>query len=95
MAMMELMERFGLSSHIDKQTRHYSSGMLQRLRLVMCLANGPDIILLDEPGDNLDDDGRERLYSFLESVKPDKIIIIATNSSHEAGLCGTGVRLGL
>lgn len=89
-----LLDDFDLSRHAEKKLKHYSSGMKQRLKIVLALVNDPPVLILDEPGTNLDDAGRELLASRIESVRKGKIILLATNDAREATLCDRGIRLG-
>lgn len=88
------LERFDLARHRDKKVRHYSSGMKQRLKIILAVLNDPPVLILDEPSTNLDGDGREALRSHLDSIRSGRIIIIATNDPAEERLCGGGIRLG-
>ena len=47
----------GLTGAADKQVRHYSSGMKQRLRLAQAFYSAGGALLLDEPCTNLDRTG--------------------------------------
>jgi heme exporter protein A len=89
-----LLERFSLAVHRDKKVKHYSSGMKQRLRIILAVLNDPPILMLDEAGTNLDAGGTAILHSYLESVRKEKIIILATNDAQEEKLCGEVIRLG-
>ena len=89
-----LFNYFNLNSYRDKKIRYYSTGMKQRLRIILADLNDPPILLLDEPGTNLDERGREILHSYLASVVKKKIIILATNDSDEEKLFNGGIRLG-
>ncbi len=90
----ELLERLNLYQDRDKRVRHYSSGMKQRLRFLLAVINEPPVLFFDEPGANLDRQGRDIIYSFIDSLKKERIIIIATNEGEEAGLCDERIRLG-
>ncbi|OHD63764.1 MAG: hypothetical protein A2176_14615 [Spirochaetes bacterium RBG_13_51_14] len=89
-----LLRQFNLTQHRDKLVKHYSSGMKQRLRLILAVLNDPPVLILDEPGTNLDAGGREALSSFLDLARKQKIIVLATNEPGEEKLCGGGIRLG-
>lgn len=84
---------FGLKRHKDKEARILSSGLRQRLRLVTAMANSAGIILLDEPGSNLDSEGKEMLYNEIEKIKSTSLIIIASNEAQELKLCQRGIDL--
>jgi heme exporter protein A len=90
----ELFERFGLFDHRNKKVKYYSSGMRQRLKIMLAILQDPPILFLDEPGTNLDDDGKRAVFSYLESVMRYKIVLIATNEESEAELCGMRIHLG-
>jgi ABC-type multidrug transport system ATPase subunit len=90
---IEYLEKFDIYRHRTKAVKYYSSGMKQRLRLIHSLINDPEIIMLDEPCSNLDTRGRDILYDVLETLKKDKLIIIATNESEDINLCSKGINL--
>jgi len=92
--MNEFLEAFCLHEHRGKRVKHLSTGMLQRLKFIIAVMNDPDVLLLDEPGSNLDERGRDAVYSYIESAKEKKIIVIATNDTAEAALCKRGISLG-
>ena len=89
-----LLELFNLIKHRDKKIKFFSSGMKQRLKLILAVINDRPVLLFDEPGTNLDQAGKDSLYSYLDSVRREKIIIIATNEKNEEQICTGGIRLG-
>ena len=89
-----LIQKFDLSGHSDKKVKYYSSGMKQRLKIILATLNEPPVLILDEPGSNLDSAGKEILYGYLDSIRKEKIIILATNDPAEEKLCGGVIRLG-
>lgn len=89
----DLLEKFGIHKERNRQVKFFSSGMKQRLRIINAIINDPPVIFLDEPGSNLDLQGKEILYSFIENIKPGKIIFIATNEPEEIKLCSRGIVL--
>ena len=88
-----LFEFFGLARHRDKPRRHYSSGMRQRLKLILAVLHDPALVILDEPGANLDAEGRGQLAEFIDRIRARTALIIATNDRDEAVLCGREVCL--
>jgi ABC-type multidrug transport system ATPase subunit len=65
-----------------------STGQQQRAKLAAALVNTPEILMLDEPGSNLDEEGHALVSSIIESeVKKGTLIILASNDPDEISLC--------
>ncbi len=79
----QLMEIIGLKGRENDPVKTYSSGMKQRLKYAFALLNKPEILFVDEPRSNLDDQGIQTIYNIFEQQKKDKILIIATNESED------------
>lgn len=75
----KLMKRFRLAGREEDDVKTYSSGMKQRLKYVFALLSDPQVLFVDEPGSNLDEEGVGTVYEVLEEQKKDKILVIATN----------------
>jgi ABC-type nitrate/sulfonate/bicarbonate transport system ATPase subunit len=76
----------GLSAHADKFPAQLSGGMKQRVAIARALANGPAIILMDEPFGALDAQTREVLQDELARIQrvEHKTIVFVTHSIREA-----------
>lgn len=79
----DLMKRLKLSGREDDLVKAYSSGMKQRLKYVFAMLGQPEVLFIDEPCANLDEEGIETVYEILAEQKKDKILIIATNDSDD------------
>lgn len=88
-----LMELIGLAGRENDLVKTYSSGMKQRLKYVFALLNKPEILFVDEPRSNLDDQGIQTIYNIFEQQKKDKILIIATNESEDLKFTDVQVNL--
>jgi ABC-2 type transport system ATP-binding protein len=65
----ELLDLVGLGNRGDRQLRHYSKGMLQRIGLAQALINDPELIILDEPMSGLDPIGRREVRDIILDLK--------------------------
>jgi len=66
---MELLEMVGLKDWAKRRIGTYSKGMQQRLGLAQALANGPELLVLDEPTDGLDPVGRRETRELLKQLR--------------------------
>lgn len=62
----ELLYRVGLADRSQEPISQFSKGMVQRLGLAQALLNDPQLLVLDEPTEGLDLDGRQFLRSVIK-----------------------------
>lgn len=80
-----IMETCGLKKHRDKTLKHFSSGMIQRLRLALAFFFESKVILLDEPTSHLDRNGIEWYKELIKEYQQERLIIISSNVEEEYG----------
>ncbi len=80
-------ERVGLSPDSKKHVGKYSLGMKQRLGIAQAIMEDPDILVLDEPMNGLDDSGMEDMRKLImEFRKPGKIVLIASHNKDDISI---------
>ncbi len=80
----ESMERVGLDPDSKKKVGKYSLGMKQRLGIAQAIMENPDILILDEPMNGLDNQGVEDVRSILLGLKEEgKTIILASHDKED------------
>jgi ABC-type multidrug transport system ATPase subunit len=67
----EALERFGLAAHTDAIPPSMSSGQKQRLTLALALLRPSSLLILDEPEQRLDPDGRAMVAELLADYRKD------------------------
>ena len=74
----------GLDPNNKKKFKTYSLGMKQRLGIAAAIMEKPDIILLDEPINALDEKGVKEIREILLSLRSqERIIIVACHDKEE------------
>ena len=88
----EALERFGLAGHTDAIPPSLSSGQKQRLTLALTLLRPSSLLILDEPEQRLDREGRALVADLLsEYVKSGGSILMASHDDYFAETSGTTI----
>jgi heme exporter protein A len=87
------LERVGLASRAGDRVASLSSGMKQRLRLAFAVLGAPPLLLLDEPGSHLDDEGRACVERIVAEESRRGLVIVATNEAREWDLAAQRIEL--
>ena len=74
-----LLERFGLWEVRRERVASYSRGMTQRLALCRALLHEPELLVLDEPYNALDESGAELLDTQLAELLGERTFLLATH----------------
>lgn len=90
-----VMLKVGLDPSERKPVKNYSMGMKQRLAIAQAVMEDPDILILDEPMNGLDDSGAQEIRKLLLDLKKEgKTILIASHIKEDIDvLCDNVYRM--
>ncbi|MCI6676517.1 MAG: ATP-binding cassette domain-containing protein [Clostridiales bacterium] len=80
----EAIRRVGLDPEDKRSYRKYSLGMKQRIVLAQAIMEHPDILMLDEPTNALDEDGVNEIRQvILEEKERGALILVASHNKED------------
>jgi ABC-2 type transport system ATP-binding protein len=79
----ELVERTGLAEVWNQRIDALSKGFKRRVGIAQALVHDPDVLILDEPTDGLDPNQKYEMRELIQSIAPQKAIIISTHILEE------------
>ncbi len=88
-----MVEACGLGGQEKKPVKYFSSGMKQRLKLVMAIYANTPLLLLDEPCSNLDEQGIKWYRDLMKTQLGKRTILIASNQGFEYDFCDAELSL--
>lgn len=80
----ELIERCGLARLEGRLAGSLSDGLAKKLDFALAFVDQPDVVVLDEPFADIDDESKPRLLSFLDSYVTGERLLLLT--SHQLSL---------
>lgn len=81
---IQVLEKIGLGEAAGKKYRKYSLGMKQKLGIAAAIMEKPEIVLLDEPTNALDENGVEQFRQILLDLKEEgKLIVWSSHDTEE------------
>jgi zinc transport system ATP-binding protein len=70
--MLKTFELTGIKDLLKSPLKNLSGGELQKVLLTRALLNKPNVLILDEPAQNLDVDGQMQLYKLIQDIHQQK-----------------------
>lgn len=75
----------GFAENRGQKVKSFSMGMKQRLAIAMALTGQPEYLVLDEPANGMDIEGRAEFCELLQGLRNDGVsILLSTHLVHEA-----------
>ncbi len=83
----KIMKLLNLYDYRNKKVKTYSLGMRQRLAICQAFMENPDVVLLDEPFNAIDEKNNNIVYSMINECKQQgKIVVIASHGDVDTKL---------
>jgi heme exporter protein A len=87
-----LLEQIGLAKWGEMRSANFSRGMTQRLAIARALIHDPDILLLDEPLNSLDEPGTQVVLDVIEELAGrDRALAVVTHQFERMASVATSV----
>jgi ABC-type multidrug transport system ATPase subunit len=84
----ELLDELDAGHFSDSAFGELSTGQQQRVKLAAALIHKPRILILDEPGSNLDEKGKQAVKTVVDRHRESSfMVILASNQKQELDLC--------
>ncbi len=77
---LEVLDRVGLSEHVQKKPNQLSGGQMQRVAIARALINDPEILLADEPTGALDSQTSVEIMDLLKEIANDRLVVMVTHN---------------
>lgn len=87
LSVKEVMELVELPNVKKKAIKYFSSGMKQRVKLILAILADSSILLLDEPATNLDAKATDWYRKLVRNYAQNRIVIVASNQEKEYDFC--------
>jgi ABC-type multidrug transport system ATPase subunit len=88
-----VIELLGLKNSEFKAIKYFSSGMKQRVKLALAFCSDTDLLLLDEPASNLDQQGLDWYLSLASTFSSDRLLLICSNQEQEYSFCSHQINI--
>ena len=83
-----IIDRIGFKDPGRKTIRFFSSGMKQRVKLILALFSDVSVVLLDEPTMNLDETGTNWYLQLVSEMAKNRVILVCSNlQQQETAFC--------
>lgn len=93
LSISEFLQELNFNTAKNKQIANFSSGMKQRLQLGLAIFSNAEILLLDEPTSNLDEENINWYIQLLSRNMDNRIVLISSNQKHEYNFCDEQIKI--
>jgi len=89
----QVLKMSGLERFKNRKISNFSSGMKQRAKLTAAILQDTSLLILDEPGTNLDTKAKSWMSELLKRYLDDRIVVIASNEGSDLEYCSRIIQL--
>ena len=90
-----LFKKFGVEGFKEVKIADLSTGMKQKISLIISIVHDPEIIIFDEPTNGLDEETVQRLVQLLIREKGHRIFIIVSHDKRILDICDEEIDLDI
>nr|QNH67864.1 ATP-binding cassette transporter subfamily A member 5 [Brachionus rotundiformis] len=82
----DILDKVGLAGCKKSRANQLSGGQKRKLGIAIALIGDPKILILDEPTSGMDPNSRRDIWSLLQSLRQNRVIILSTHFMDEADI---------
>lgn len=82
-----IIDILNMQSSKNKEIKYFSSGMKQRVKFILALLSDTEILLLDEPTSNMDEEGVAWYHNLITEYTKNRLLIVCSNQQEEYKFC--------
>lgn len=86
----QYMEQLGLDG--KKRVKHFSKGSMKKFMLILALCRGPQLLVMDEPTSELDENSGEEIWTLISEYRKQQELTILFSSHNKEEIQGLGAR---
>jgi ABC-type multidrug transport system ATPase subunit len=87
LSVKEIIHLMHFEKHQHKVISEYSTGMKQRVKLVLAILADTELLLLDEPSSNIDQEGIAWMHELIRTYSLNRLVVIASNEETDLVHC--------
>ncbi|MCC7460403.1 MAG: ABC transporter ATP-binding protein [Proteobacteria bacterium] len=76
------LDKFSLQTYRETPVQHLSQGEQKKVSIIKALLHDPQLLILDEPTNSLDQESKKNLSETLAALSSDRLVIVSTHD-HE------------
>lgn len=89
----KMMKKIGLEGREKSYVKNFSGGMRRRISVALACIGNSRVIIMDEPTTGMDPKSRIKVWSLINKVKRNRVVLLTTHAMEEADQLATRIAI--